>query len=173
MKLRATIPAPSTPTSSRVRDRLYGERRIEATPIGPGTPTVLGARYRLLERHGSGGTADVYRARDERLKRDVAVKVIAAWLAEDPATVRRFLREAELCARLEHPSVAAVLDAGNRPREYIVMELVDGQDAAPLLKRDHPFTPVQAVGCWCRSARRSTMRTAAASSTETSRRATS
>jgi serine/threonine-protein kinase len=129
-----------------VRGRLYGEREIKATPIRRGTPTVLGTRYRLLERLGSGGTADVYRACDERLKRDVAVKVIAGWLAEDPATVRRFRREAELCGRLAHPNVAAVLDAGNRPREYIVMELVDGQDAATLLKRDRPFTTVQAVG---------------------------
>ncbi len=90
-------------------------------------------RYRLLERIGAGGTADVYRARDERLKRDVAVKVIVDWLAGDATTLRRFRREAELGVRLSHPNVVAVLDAGSRPREHIVMELVEGVDSQALL----------------------------------------
>jgi serine/threonine protein kinase len=79
-----------------------------------------------------GPRAEVYRARDERLQRDVAVKIIAGGLAHDSAAVRRFRHEAELCARLAHRNVAAVLDAGSRPREYIVMELVDGGDVATL-----------------------------------------
>jgi eukaryotic-like serine/threonine-protein kinase len=87
----------------------------------------------------------VYRAQDQRLRRDVAVKVVAEWLAHDPATVRRFRREAELSARLAHRNVAAVLDAGSRPRDYIVMELVDGQDAATLLKQDQLLTITHAV----------------------------
>jgi serine/threonine-protein kinase len=91
-------------------------------------------RYRLLERIGSGGTADVYRARDERLKRDVAVKVIVDWLVDDAPTLRRFRREAELGVRLSHPNVVAVLDAGSRPRAHIVMELVEGVDSQALLK---------------------------------------
>ena len=72
----------------------------------------------------------MYRACDERLQRYVAVKLIVEPLAHDSAAVRRFRREAELSARLAHRHVAAVLDAGSRPREYIVMELVDGPDLA-------------------------------------------
>ena len=74
-----------------------------------------------------------------------AAKVIAEWLAHDTRSVRRFRREAELCARLAHPNIAAVLDAGNRPRDYIVMELVDGRNAAMRLEEDEPLTPVQVV----------------------------
>ena len=83
-------------------------------------------------RWGRAGPPRCYRARDERLQRDVAVKIIAEELANDAAAVRRFRREAKLGARLAHRHVAAVLDAGNRPREYIVMELVDGRDLATL-----------------------------------------
>jgi serine/threonine protein kinase len=147
MKPRATSPpAWTVDVESTVRDHLYGERReVKATPIRRRSPTTLGGRYRLGERLGSGGTADVYRARDQRLQRDVAVKLIAPWLAGDAATVRRFQREAGFAARLAHRNVAAVLDAGSRPRQYIVMELVEGTDAATLLKREHPFATDEAV----------------------------
>jgi eukaryotic-like serine/threonine-protein kinase len=79
---------------------------------------VLGGRYRLLERVGEGGMATVYRARDERLKRDVALKVIAERLAHDPPFVRRFRQEAELCARLAHPNIVAILDAAVETRTW-------------------------------------------------------
>jgi serine/threonine protein kinase len=118
-----------------IRDRLYGgPRDVTATPLRV-TSRRLGARYRLLEPIGVGGMADVHRALDERLKRDVAVKVIASWLVDDAPSLRRFRREAELAARLSHPNVVTVLDAGSRPREYLVMELVDGIDLGKLLKR--------------------------------------
>jgi eukaryotic-like serine/threonine-protein kinase len=89
--------------------------------------------------------ADVYRARAERLKRNVAVKILAEWLIHDPPSVRRFRREAELCARLSHPNNVAVLDAGTRPREHIVMELVGGVDAGTLLKTSAGLDAVRAV----------------------------
>jgi serine/threonine protein kinase len=132
MKRRRTAQAPwQLDVESSVRDQLYGERaELEVTPIRDGTLARVGGRYRLLEPLGTGRTAEVFRARDERLRRDVAVKVIAEALAHDPAAVRRFQREAELCARLAHRNVAAVFDAGSRPREYIVMELVSGPDLA-------------------------------------------
>ena len=63
--------------------------------------------------------ATVYRARDERLKREVAVKVIAEHLARRPLWVRRFRREAELCAGLTHPNIVAVKDAkGKKGKEH-------------------------------------------------------
>ena len=137
------------------RDRLYGNRvDVKATPTHGSRPgprracpvgRLLGGRYRLLERVGAGGMAVVYRARDERLKRDVAVKVIAERLARDPLFVRRFRREAELCARLRHPNIVTVLDAGVAPQEFIVMEFVNGLDAGTLLQREGRLTPGEAV----------------------------
>jgi serine/threonine-protein kinase len=90
--------------------------------------------------------ATVYRARDERLKRDVAVKIIAEQLALDRVFVRRFRREAELSARLAHPNVVAVLDAGMAPRDFIVMEFVHGVDAGVLLRQRERPTVAQTVG---------------------------
>jgi serine/threonine protein kinase len=108
-------------------------------------PKPVGGRYRLLERVGAGGMATVYRARDERLKRDVAVKLISERLARVPPFVRRFRREAVLGARLAHPNIVAVLDAGFEPQAFIVMELVDGLDAGTLLQRSGRLTPPHAV----------------------------
>jgi eukaryotic-like serine/threonine-protein kinase len=106
---------------------------------------LVGGRYRLLEHLGTGGTATVYRARDERLARDVAVKIIADRLARQPLYVRRFRREAQLCARLAHPNIVSLLDVGVTQRDFIVMELVDGLDAGTLLQRKDRLTPGEAV----------------------------
>jgi serine/threonine protein kinase len=116
--------APELEVEQSVRDRLYGERlEVTAAPRrGPPLPTqdplgrLFGGRYRLLERVGAGGMATVYRARDERPTREVAVKVLAERLAPDPLSVQRFRREAKLCARLAHPNIVAILDAGVEPR---------------------------------------------------------
>jgi eukaryotic-like serine/threonine-protein kinase len=89
--------------------------------------------------------ASVYRARDDLLKRDVAVKLIAERFADDPPFVERFRREARLCARLAHPNILAVLDAGDEPRDFIVTELVDELDAGRLLQRHGRLTPGQNV----------------------------
>jgi serine/threonine protein kinase len=94
---------------------------------------LYGGRYRLLDRLGAGGMAVVHRARDEWLGREVAIKVIGRHLRQDMVAVRRFRREAKLGARLVHPNIVAVLGAGAEPHEFIVMELVLGQDARRLL----------------------------------------
>lgn len=99
----------------------------------------------MVERVGAGGMATVYRARDERLKRDVAVKVIAEWVANDPLFVGRFRREAELCARLAHQNIVAILDAGVEPQDFIVMEFVNGTDAARMVHSRGPLTPDETV----------------------------
>jgi len=134
-----------------VRRRLYGGRpgavpvanRTGSVPVGSGL--LIHDRYRLLKRLGAGGMASVYRAHDELLDRYVAVKLIADRFAADPAHVERLHREARLCARLAHSNIPAVLDAGARPRDFIVMELVDGLDAYRLLHRRGRLTPGQAV----------------------------
>jgi serine/threonine protein kinase len=132
-----------------VRARLYGARTaVTATPTPRGAGPLgrlVGGRYRLLERVGAGGTATVYRAQDERLRRDVAVKVIRERGARDPLLVRHLRREAELCARLAHPNIVATLDAGVGPPDFIVMELVRGSDAGALLQRGGRLTPGRTV----------------------------
>ena len=132
-----------------VCDRLYGDRaQVTATLIAHGTQPwgrLVGGRYRLVERLGAGVWAIVYRARDEQLEREVAVKVIGERHARDPVFARRFRREAQLGARLGHPNIVAVLDAGAHPRDFLVTELVQGIDAATLLHRRGQLTPGETV----------------------------
>jgi serine/threonine protein kinase len=88
-------------------------------------------RYVLERQLGHGGMASVYAARDTGLDRTVAVKVLADNLAGDDDLRKRFLREARLAARLSHPNVVNVFDAGEDDgRPYIVMELVEGETLA-------------------------------------------
>ncbi len=89
---------------------------------------VLDGRYRVLSRIADGGMATVYLARDERLDRDVAVKIMRPDLARDQAFVARFQREARLAAGLSHPNVVAVHDFGTDGGDmFLVMEYVEGQ----------------------------------------------
>jgi Tol biopolymer transport system component/predicted Ser/Thr protein kinase len=95
----------------------------------------VGARvgsYEVLSVIGVGGMGEVYRARDTRLHRDVAIKVLPGALAETPARLRRFEREARALAALSHPNIAAVYAVEERA---IVMELVEGEDLWARLKR--------------------------------------
>ncbi|HET9286945.1 MAG TPA: protein kinase [Gaiella sp.] len=89
--------------------------------------TIVARRYRLLEQLGRGGMGVVWRARDERLERDVALKVLHPWVAEDPELRERFEREASALARLEHPNVVRLYDVlENDGQTVLVMELVEG-----------------------------------------------
>jgi eukaryotic-like serine/threonine-protein kinase len=99
---------------------------------------LIGGRYRLGDRLGAGGMSVVWQARDELLDRDVAVKVLAPALAEDPELLRRIHAEARAAAGLRHPNVVAVYDYGEtedrgRTVPYIVMELVTGRSMNELL----------------------------------------
>ena len=147
----AMAPHPSRDAEFSVRRRLYGEGRAPAPGAGPPRPAPVRAgrlvqdRYRLLERVGAGGMASIYRARDELLERDVAVKLIAERLAGDPPYVDRFRREARLCAPLAHENILAILDAGSEPRPFIVTEFVDGPDGRKLLERRGRLTRQQTI----------------------------
>lgn len=94
---------------------------------------LLGGRYRLGEMIGTGGMADVYIANDERLSRQVAIKVLRSDLARDPSFVSRFRKEALAAAGLNHPGIVAVYDSGEVPAPYIVMELVSGHTLRELI----------------------------------------
>ena len=94
---------------------------------------LLGGRYKLGEMIGSGGMADVYIATDERLSRQVAIKVLRSDLARDPSFVSRFRKEALAAAGLNHPGIVAVYDSGESPAPYIVMELVSGHTLRELI----------------------------------------
>jgi tRNA A-37 threonylcarbamoyl transferase component Bud32 len=91
----------------------------------------LGAKvgdYQILEKIGSGGMATVYRARHERLERDVAIKVLHPTFLHEAAFVARFEREAKIIARLDHPNIVGVYDFGEDGEQpYLVMQYVDGQ----------------------------------------------
>ena len=94
---------------------------------------VLGGRYQLGAMIGTGGMADVYIAQDQRLSREVAVKILRSDLAKDSTFVARFRKEAKAAAGLNHPGIVAVYDSGEEPAPYIVMELVSGHTLRELI----------------------------------------
>ncbi len=105
-----------------------------------GSPRVeIAGRYRLDSRLGFGGMSTVHLALDLRLERQVAVKLLAEHLAEDPAFVSRFQREAQAAARLVHPNVVQVFDSGRDEAAghyFIVMEYIEGSSCAEILRDD-------------------------------------
>jgi serine/threonine-protein kinase len=101
--------------------------------------TEIGGRYRLEGRLGFGGMSTVHRALDQRLERQVAVKLLAEHLADDPTFVSRFQREAQAAARLVHPNVVQVFDSGQDEltgQYFIVMEYIEGSSCAEILRDD-------------------------------------
>ncbi len=114
------------------------------------TPRRLADRYELGEILGVGGMSEVHLARDLRLHRDVAVKLLRADLALDPNRNLRFQREAQHVAALNHPAIAAVYDTGEvetpgGPLLYIVMEYVDGVTLRDVLRTDGPLPARRAI----------------------------
>ena len=108
--------------------------------------TILGGRYRLVELIGQGGMATIFRALDTELGRDVAVKLLRPEYLRDPDFSSRFRQEAQNAASLNHPNVVSVYDYGEDPSgPYIVMEFVDGEDLATILRRNGALPPAQAA----------------------------
>ncbi|MCC5950328.1 MAG: serine/threonine protein kinase [Nitriliruptoraceae bacterium] len=104
--------------------------------------TLIAGRYRLLDRLGRGGAGTVWRAEDEQLQRDVAIKVLHPELADDVVAAQRFRREAATAARLAHPHVATVYDIGDEGgRDHLVMELIEGPTLAELLAEEGALSP--------------------------------
>jgi eukaryotic-like serine/threonine-protein kinase len=106
---------------------------------------VVDERYRILQKIGSGGMADVWLADDTHLQRRVALKVLHARFAQDKEFIERFRREAEAAAGLQHPNVVAVFDRGEVDGTYyIAMQYLEGRSLKELI--DGGLAPEQAVG---------------------------
>jgi beta-lactam-binding protein with PASTA domain/predicted Ser/Thr protein kinase len=109
------------------------------------TPTY-GGRYEVLERVGAGGMADVYRARDSLLGRDVALKVLSERFAGDRSFVERFRREAQAAANLSHPNIVSLYDYGAEGSTYfIVMEFIEGRPLSDIINTEGPLLPERAA----------------------------
>src|SRR5712675_1717394 len=97
--------------------------------------TKLGP-YEVVAPLGSGGMGEVYRARDARLERDVAIKILPQHLSSDPDLKARFEREARSISSLSHPHICHLYDIGSQDgTDYLVMELLQGQTLAQRLER--------------------------------------
>jgi len=119
---------------------------VDATLSDPLVGRRIDGRYRVLARIGRGGMGVVYRAEDERLEREVAVKVLRADLAHDQEARQRFVREAKSAARLAHPGVVSVLDQGtDGETAYLVMELVGGRTLRDVVHERGLLTPGEAL----------------------------
>jgi serine/threonine-protein kinase len=116
------------------------------TPVPDGR--VIGGRYTLIGQIGEGGMATVWRAMDEQLGREVAVKILRPQFGADPGFATRFRNEARAAGALSHPNVVQVYDFGtdaDSGDQYIVMQLVDGEDLASVLRERGPLELDEAV----------------------------
>jgi len=114
-------------------------------PLFPRVVAAIGQQYELESEIGRGGMSVVYRARDVRLNRSVAIKVLPPQLAYDPAIRTRFTREAQTSAQLAHPHIVPIYDVGEREGvAYFVMSIVTGGNLATHLARE-PRQPINEV----------------------------
>src|ERR687896_821641 len=108
--------------------------------------TVVDGRYRIVERIGSGGMADVYRAEDTHLGREVALKMLHRRFAQDAEFVERFRREAKSAAGLQHPNVVGVYDRGDHEGTYyIAMEHLSGRTLKDIVSSEAPLDQKRAI----------------------------
>src|SRR4051812_34026921 len=116
------------------------------TPMEQGG-RLLAGRYRILEKIGEGGAAEVFRALDERLDRTVAVKLLRPQFTSDPQSRTRFAVEAKAAARLSHPNIVDVYDFGEAPdgSMFIVMQYVDGENLKDILQKRGRMTAGEVI----------------------------
>jgi len=102
------------------------------------------SHYRIVEKIGAGGMGEVYRARDTRLERDVAVKSLPAAVSTDPDRLARFVREAKILASLNHPNIAAIFGLEELPsgERFLILELLEGETLAERITRT-PLSPAE------------------------------
>ena len=102
---------------------------------------ILGGRYELEEKIGSGGMAEVYKAHDNSLDRTVAVKILHEAFRSDEEFIKKFQREAKAAARLSHPNIVSIYDVGveGHNEYYIVMEYVEGKSLKDKIRDEGPL----------------------------------
>lgn len=129
--------------------------RYQAGAVLQGKTKVLViGNYVVLDRLGAGGMGIVYKARHRRLKRDVALKLLAPSVARDPSAVIRFQREAKAAAKLSHPNVVGVLDADEfKGLNFLVMEYAEGLDLSRRVREQGPLPVPLAIDCLVHAAR--------------------
>ncbi len=119
---------------------------VGETPFAVGAEQVLRGRYRIEERLRSGASGAVYRGSDVRTGRPVAIKIFQ-WWDDDPTSMHRFRREADVIRRLAHPHIVQLLDFGQTEDEvlFLVLELLEGEDLAQVLYRVGPLRDFAAL----------------------------
>jgi len=127
--------------------------QVSALSAGRGAALQVG-NYDIIDRLGAGGMGTVFKARHRRMKRIVALKVLAANLSKNELFVKRFQREVETIAALGHPNVVMAYDADEAEvGHFLVMEFVNGLDLAACVQRAGPFPLGRAIHCILQAAR--------------------
>jgi serine/threonine-protein kinase len=128
------------------KDLLIAAAREEARH-GRHSGRLVGARYRLGEVIGRGGMGEVYQARDERARRDCAIKILHPHLVGETASLLRFRREAQVASKLGSPHIVQIYEAGNTEEglPFIALELLVGEDLGQRLRRTGLLAPAELV----------------------------
>jgi tetratricopeptide (TPR) repeat protein len=122
--------------AAQSQDQSGASASAASAPADLAAPAGQPGRYRILAELGRGGMGIVYKAHDTVLDRPVAFKVLPDALRDNPQALKNFLREAKSAAKLNHPNIVTVFDAGEQDRRfYIAMEYVDGTTLKEILKR--------------------------------------
>jgi eukaryotic-like serine/threonine-protein kinase len=129
--------------ATKEKAQAQAKAKAAAAAAPPGTSaTARPTRYKVLSELGRGGMGIVYKAHDTVLDRAVALKVLPEQLAENAQALQNFLREAKSAAKLNHPNIVTVFDAGEQNgRYYIAMEYVDGTTLKDVIKKKGPIAP--------------------------------
>ncbi len=107
---------------------------------------LFSGRYKVINRAGSGGMADVFKAEDTVLNRTVAIKMLHPQFARDENFVARFRREAQSAAALNHPNIVNIHDWGSHDGTYfIVMEFLEGENLKQIINREGALSPDTAI----------------------------
>jgi serine/threonine-protein kinase len=142
--LRNSFPEPRELARELIRRQWLTVYQVNQIAAGRGGDLVIGA-YELLERIGEGGMGQVYRARHRTLGRTVALKLLRKECVDNPTIIRRFQREVQMAAQLQHPHIVRAFDADQvGGTYYFVMEFIEGIDLARLVKDHGPLRLPQA-----------------------------
>jgi serine/threonine protein kinase len=153
-KLRASAQGDAQSLAKMLTDQeLLTGFQLTALSEGRSASLRVG-NYDILDRPGAGGMGTVFKARHRRMKRIVALKVLAAELSQNPQFVKRFQREVEMIASLGHPNIVMAYDADEAEvGHFLVMEFIRGRDLAVCVKEESTFSLSRAVDCILQAAR--------------------